>query len=76
LLAVVEIVYVKGRLCAENHSCFAVTDRLNARDRLAVEEWIESGLGVHVLRDHVNHCIAMNGSFLRGLDVHASERAL
>lgn len=36
--------------------------RLNARDRLAVEEWIESGSPVHVIRDHVNHCgRPMNG---------------
>ena len=36
--------------------------RLNARDRIAVEEWIESGRPVHVIRDHVNHCSRpMNG---------------
>jgi len=29
--------------------------RLNGRDRLAVEEWIESGKGVHALRDHPGH---------------------
>jgi hypothetical protein len=38
-----------------------VDSRLNARDRLAVEEWIQSKLAVHVLRDHVNHCLPMNG---------------
>ena len=38
-----------------------VDSRLNARDRIAVEEWIESKLPVHILRDHVNHCIVMNG---------------
>jgi hypothetical protein len=26
-----------------------------------VEAWIESKLPVHILRDHVNHCIPMNG---------------
>ena len=42
---------------------FVVRDadsRLNARDRIAVEEWIESKLPVHILRDHVNHCWEMN----------------
>ena len=29
--------------------------RLSGRDRLAVEEWIESGKGVHALRDHPGH---------------------
>jgi hypothetical protein len=38
-----------------------VDSRLNARDRIAVEEWIESKYPVHILRDHVNHCIVMNG---------------
>lgn len=38
-----------------------VDSRLNARDRFAVQEWIDSGRGVHIIRDHVNHCIAMNG---------------
>lgn len=38
-----------------------VDSRLNARDRLAVEEWIKSKQSIHILRDHVNHCIPMNG---------------
>jgi hypothetical protein len=38
-----------------------VDSRLNARDRLAVEAWIESKYPVHVVRDHVNHCLVMNG---------------
>jgi hypothetical protein len=35
--------------------------RPNARDRFAVESWIESKYAIHILRDHVNHCIVMNG---------------
>lgn len=35
--------------------------RLNSRERLAVEEWIDSQFPVHVMRDHVNHCLPMNG---------------
>lgn len=38
-----------------------VDSRLNSRDRLAVEEWINSKLAIHIERDHVNHCIPMNG---------------
>jgi hypothetical protein len=42
--------------------------RLNARDRLAVEEWAQSGAAVHVLRDHVNHCgFPMNGGMWGGV---------
>ena len=44
-----------------------VDSRLNARDRLAVEDWIESKYPVHVLRDHVNHCIVMNGGMWGGV---------
>ena len=29
--------------------------------RMAVEEWISSKYKVHILRDHINHCIVMNG---------------
>ena len=52
-----------------------VDSRLNARDRyvkellvavnmirFAVEDWITSKQPIHVMRDHVNHCIPMNGS--------------
>lgn len=35
--------------------------RLNARDRFAVEEWINSGRSVHVVRDHTAQLYAMNG---------------
>jgi len=38
-----------------------VDSRLNARDRIAVEDWIHSSYPAHILRDHVNHCIPMNG---------------
>jgi len=44
-----------------------VDSRLNARDRLAVEDWIESKYPVHILRDHVNHCIVMNGGMWGGV---------
>ena len=40
--------------------------RLNARDRLAVEEWIESGVCVHSVRDHPNHKRALNGGMWGG----------
>mmetsp|Transcript_1396 Transcript_1396/g.3108 ORF Transcript_1396/g.3108 Transcript_1396/m.3108 type:complete len:330 (-) Transcript_1396:20-1009(-) len=40
--------------------------RLNARDRFAVEEWIESGKCVHNCRDHVNHVRTMNGGMWGG----------
>lgn len=33
-----------------------VDSRLSARDRMAVEEWIQSGEPFHVLRDHPAHC--------------------
>ena len=29
--------------------------RLNARERFAVEEWIQSGTAVHAMRDHPKH---------------------
>jgi len=44
-----------------------VDSRLNARDRIAVEEWIESKYPVHIMRDHVNHCIVMNGGMWGGV---------
>ena len=40
--------------------------RLNARDAIAVQEWILSGRKVHIQRDHVNHCIPMNGGMWGG----------
>lgn len=41
--------------------------RLNARDRLAVEEWIQSKKPIHILRDHVNHCNTINGGMWGGV---------
>jgi hypothetical protein len=38
-----------------------VDSRLNSRDRLAVEDWIQSKQAIHIIRDHVNHCLPMNG---------------
>ena len=35
--------------------------RLNPRDRMAVEEWLESGKAVHSIRDHPNHRRTLNG---------------
>jgi hypothetical protein len=40
--------------------------RLNARERLAVEEWIQSGKGVHSIRDHPNHERPLNGGLWGG----------
>lgn len=41
--------------------------RLNARDRFAVEEWIESKFDVHSIRDHPNHRRALNGGMWGGV---------
>ncbi len=32
-----------------------------------MEEWIESKYPIHILRDHVNHCIVMNGGMWGGV---------
>jgi hypothetical protein len=40
--------------------------RLNARDAIAVQEWILSHRKVHIERDHVNHCLPMNGGMWGG----------
>ena len=40
--------------------------RLNSRERMAVEEWIESGYPIHLVRDHVNHCHPFNGGMWGG----------
>jgi hypothetical protein len=32
--------------------------------RLAVEEWIQSKKSIHILRDHINHCNTINGTWL------------
>lgn len=44
-----------------------VDSRLNARERMAVEEWITSGKPIHVMRDHLNHCHEMNGGMWGGV---------
>lgn len=44
-----------------------VDSRLNSRDRFAVEEWIKSGYAIHILRDHVNHCLPINGGMWGGV---------
>lgn len=36
-------------------------------NRFAVEEWIESKYPIHIQRDHVNHCIVMNGGMWGGV---------
>lgn len=33
---------------------------------MAVQEWIESQYPAHIVRDHVNHCIVMNGGMWGG----------
>jgi len=43
-----------------------VDSRLNSRDRIAIEEWITSKYPIHIVRDHVNHCIVMNGGMWGG----------
>jgi len=40
--------------------------RLNAREKAAVDEWIESGLAIHTIRDHPNHNRPMNGGMWGG----------
>ena len=41
--------------------------RLNARDRLAVQDWIESNMPLHSVRDHTNHCNGINGGMWGGV---------
>lgn len=45
-----------------------------ARCRFAVEEWIQSGLGVHTIRDHPNHDRPLNGGLWGG--VHGAVRGM
>lgn len=35
--------------------------------RFAVEDWINSKQPIHILRDHVNHCIPINGGMWGGV---------
>jgi len=43
-----------------------VDSRLNSRERFAVQEWIESGLKIHSMRDHVNQFYEYNGGMWGG----------
>lgn len=43
-----------------------VDSRLNPRERFAVEEWIQSGKGIHTIRDHPNHERPLNGGLWGG----------
>lgn len=38
-----------------------VDSRLNYRERFAVEEWVQSGKAVHVMRDHPYHSAPVMG---------------
>ena len=40
---------------------------LSIYDRIAVEEWIDSKYPIHIMRDHVNHCLVMNGGMWGGV---------
>lgn len=39
-----------------------VDSRLNTRERLAVQDWIESGFPLHVMRDHPYHVAPIMGT--------------
>lgn len=43
-----------------------VDSRLNSRERFAVQEWIESGLKIHTMRDHINQFYEYNGGMWGG----------
>ena len=49
--------------------------RLNPRERLAVEEWIQSGKRVHTLRDHPNHDRPLNGGMWGGVKLAVADMA-
>ena len=40
--------------------------RLNWRERAAVDDWIASGKGFHIMRDHKNHIFAIQGGMWGG----------
>ena len=50
--------------------------RLNGREREAVQEWIESGKSLHVMRDHPNHNYAVNAGMWGGVPGVVSEKLL
>jgi len=40
--------------------------RPTIREKMAIDEWIESGKGFHIIRDHINHNYNMNGGLWGG----------
>ncbi|KAL0479384.1 3-phosphoshikimate 1-carboxyvinyltransferase [Acrasis kona] len=77
---IVEISDIKGGIAGmfwrflvaddENVDRYIIRDadsRLSMRERMAVEEWIDSGKHFHVLRDHPNHNFNMNGGLWGGV---------
>ncbi len=49
---------------------FIVSDsdsRINASERLAVEEWIQSNRSIHIMRDHKSHCYPINAGMWGGV---------
>jgi hypothetical protein len=44
-----------------------IDSRLNTRERIAVEEWIQSKMPLHSIRDHPNHCHTFNGGMWGGV---------
>lgn len=38
-----------------------IDSRLNHRERFAVQMWIDSGMKIHTMRDHINHQYEYNG---------------
>lgn len=43
-----------------------IDSRLNARERWAVEQWVQSGLAIHSMRDHLNQQYEYNGGMWGG----------
>ena len=79
-----ELIYVKERsmfsrfLVASDKTVdrYIVRDadsRLNARDSLAVQDWIESNMTLHSVRDHTNHCNGINGGMWGGTSTIPNE---
>lgn len=40
--------------------------QLSLREKLAVDEWLNSGKALHIMRDHPNHCDDPNGLLIQG----------
>jgi len=54
----------------ENIDRYIIRDcdsRVNSRDAMAVQEWVNSGYKVHIMRDHANHCHTINGGMWGGV---------